>query len=416
MANKISVITVVYNDVAHIRQTMESFFAQTWKEKEYIVIDGGSTDGTADIIREYADRLSYWCSEKDDGIYDAMNKGIAHATGDWINILNSGDCYCAENSLEEAISLCRTEEADVIYGNSIRLQNGHTLYDEVPTDACGLRYSPIYRHGSSLVRTSVHKTHLFDVSKKDLFDYALDWYQIHTLFSEGYRFVKTNAFIETYDVEGASNHPIRSIILNYRITRTSGKSVKKLIRFLISLCFTIFRVSALYVPLRKFLLDTFPNTVLSHVPVWKIRKFCLQLLRSRIGLGSLIDRNCFFMDPNRFRIGCNSHINRSCTLDARGGLQIGNSVSVSHGVMLMTGSHDINSQNFQVCYLPIIIDDFVWIGCGAIVLQGVHIGKGAVVAAGAVVTKDVPPYTIVGGIPAKIIGTRNNNINYICTP
>ena len=71
MSNKISVITVVYNDVANIRATMESFFSQTWEDKEYIVIDGGSTDGTADIIKEYAPRLAYWCSEKDNGIYDA---------------------------------------------------------------------------------------------------------------------------------------------------------------------------------------------------------------------------------------------------------------------------------------------------------------------------------------------------------
>ena len=60
MSNIISVITVVYNDVKHIRETMESFFSQTWEEKEYIVIDGGSTDGTAEVIKEYADRLAYW--------------------------------------------------------------------------------------------------------------------------------------------------------------------------------------------------------------------------------------------------------------------------------------------------------------------------------------------------------------------
>ena len=63
IGNKISVITVVYNDVDHIRTTIESYFSQTWTNKEYIVIDGGSTDGTADIIREYANKLTYWCSE-----------------------------------------------------------------------------------------------------------------------------------------------------------------------------------------------------------------------------------------------------------------------------------------------------------------------------------------------------------------
>ena len=95
MSNKISVITVVFNDKAHIRQTMESFFSQTWEDKEYIVIDGGSTDGTADIINEYSNRLAFWCSEPDGGIYDAMNKGISHAKGEWINFLNSGDLYAS---------------------------------------------------------------------------------------------------------------------------------------------------------------------------------------------------------------------------------------------------------------------------------------------------------------------------------
>lgn len=113
-------------------------------------------------------------------------------------------------------------------------------------------------------------------------------------------------------------------------------------------------------------------------------------------------------------IGQNSHVNRLCTLDARGGLYIGNSVSVSHGVMLMTGSHDINSHDFSVNYLPIRIEDYAWIGCGAIVLQNVKIGRGAVVAAGAVVTKDVPPYTVVGGIPAKAINKRSSQLEYKC--
>ena len=156
MSNKISVITVVYNDAKNIRQTMESFFSQTWEEKEYIVVDGGSTDGTAEIIKEYADRLAWWCSEKDKGIYDAMNKGIQHATGDWINILNCGDAYCSEKSLGDAINNCDVDNADVIYGNSIRLQLGHTINDIASDDVRGLDYAPVYRHGSSLVREALN--------------------------------------------------------------------------------------------------------------------------------------------------------------------------------------------------------------------------------------------------------------------
>lgn len=120
MKHKVSVITVVYNDVAHIRETMNSFFSQTWEEKEYIVVDGGSTDGTADIVKEYADKLSWWCSECDGGIYDAMNKAIGHATGEWINILNSGDLFASKNALHDAIvNTPDIEHADVIYGDSI---------------------------------------------------------------------------------------------------------------------------------------------------------------------------------------------------------------------------------------------------------------------------------------------------------
>ena len=77
---RVSVITVAFNAVNDIRTTLESFFSQTWENKELIVIDGGSTDGTVDVIKEYADRIGFWCSEPDRGIYDAMNKGIAKAS------------------------------------------------------------------------------------------------------------------------------------------------------------------------------------------------------------------------------------------------------------------------------------------------------------------------------------------------
>ena len=121
--NTVSVITVVYNDVEHIRETMESFFAQTWEEKEYIVIDGGSTDGTVDIIREYSDRLAFWCSEHDEGIYDAMNKGVEHASGEWVNFLNSGDIYVSSGSLENVMVSDVITDSDVVFGNSIEIHD-----------------------------------------------------------------------------------------------------------------------------------------------------------------------------------------------------------------------------------------------------------------------------------------------------
>ena len=89
----VSVITVVYNDVKNIERTIQSVLSQPQEWIEYIVIDGGSTDGTVDLIKQYDHLITAWISERDDGIYDAMNKGIALARGDGITFLNSGDSY-----------------------------------------------------------------------------------------------------------------------------------------------------------------------------------------------------------------------------------------------------------------------------------------------------------------------------------
>lgn len=113
----ISVITVVFNDADHLATTVESVLGQTIAgEIEYIIIDGGSSDGTVDVIRRYADRLAHWVSEPDDGLYDAMNKGIAASTGRYIGILNCGDEYLADG-MEKLLTFAQTEDYEGVSGN-----------------------------------------------------------------------------------------------------------------------------------------------------------------------------------------------------------------------------------------------------------------------------------------------------------
>ena len=115
----ISIVTISYNTFSTIESTILSVINQTYPNIEYIIIDGGSTDGTIDIIKKYADKISYWVSEPDKGIYDAMNKGINKATGEWIIFMNTGDKFATENVLIDMVMEI-TPTIDILRANIIR--------------------------------------------------------------------------------------------------------------------------------------------------------------------------------------------------------------------------------------------------------------------------------------------------------
>lgn len=160
--------------------------------------------------------------------------------------------------------------------------------------------------------------------------------------------------------------------------------------------------------------DFLLNDIVAYIPCWAIRRCCYHLKGMKTGKRTTVNMHNLVKAARNISIGDCCHVNRGVILDGRGGLKIGNNVSVSYNVVLMTGGHDPNSIDFKGRFSPIVIEDNVWIGVNATVLQNVKIGKGAVVAAGAVVTKDVPPYTFVAGIPARAIGNRREDIDYKC--
>ena len=117
---KISIVTVCYNSEATIRDTIKSVMSQTYSNIEYIVIDGGSKDGTVSIIQEYKDRISFFVSEPDKGIYDAMNKGIKKSTGDYVGILNSDDIFYNDQVISDmAAVIDNAPDSDAIYGDLV---------------------------------------------------------------------------------------------------------------------------------------------------------------------------------------------------------------------------------------------------------------------------------------------------------
>ena len=120
-----SIITVCYNEAAHIKDTLESIVSQTCKDYEWIVVDGGSTDGTKDILEQYAEHFAWWCSEPDKGIYNGMNKGVTHATGEYVIFMNGGDCFHDEHVLEDVVKSGIT--ADVIEGKAADKDTGNII-------------------------------------------------------------------------------------------------------------------------------------------------------------------------------------------------------------------------------------------------------------------------------------------------
>ncbi len=415
---KISVVTVCYNAVDTIEETMLSVLNQTYTNVEYIIIDGGSTDGTVDIIKKYADRLAYWVSEPDRGIYDAMNKGIAAATGDYINFMNSGDKFVDNDTIKNAVNIF-PNNIDIIFGDSIEKDNQNNIFfKKCSANPDDLKNGPTYRHGASFVRSSIHKSHLFDLLKECQFGFGLDYNNIWTLYQEGYKFQKIELPILIYEKEGISCNAAKSHKYIFRIIHQAKKpTIIEKIKYEI---YHFLIISGIYRILtsiirRLFYFGTYLyNDPIGSFPCWRLRKFLLKILRTKLGHNTVLNMHQYIMHPQALIIGNDSHINRGCILDARGGLSIGSNVSISFNVSILTGSHDSNSLNFNLRYMPIIIGDYVWIGANATILNNVKIGEGAIIAAGAVVTKNVEPYTIVGGIPAKIIGQRSRELNYKC--
>ena len=156
----------------------------------------------------------------------------------------------------------------------------------------------------------------------------------------------------------------------------------------------------------------FSNVFVNKIPSRHIRKWVYKILGAKIGKHTFICRRVDILFPKGLNLAENVAVGWFVDLDARGGITIDHDTNISSHTKLITGSHDIDDPKFTALFKPINIGHHCWIGTGSIILQGVNIGDGAVVAAGAVVTKDIPANEVWGGVPARFIRKRNNKYDY----
>ena len=216
---KITVITVAYNAVKDIENTILSVINQTYFNIEYIIIDGGSTDGTLDIIKKYQDKITYWVSEPDKGIYDAMNKGALKATGMWLNFMNAGDIFYDEQVLEKVFKDNDWGDTDVIYGDVIIKYSKKEKLKKV-WSLTQLEKGMPFCHQSSFVRTTLQQQYLFNTNYKICADYDF----FYTLYKKKFYFKYTDILIAKFLNGGVSTDAIFNLLVeNWQIGKKNYK-------------------------------------------------------------------------------------------------------------------------------------------------------------------------------------------------
>lgn len=195
---KLSIITINYNNRDGLRKTIESVVSQTCLDFEYVVIDGGSTDGSVDVIKEHADRIDYWVSEKDNGIYHAMNKGVKAAHGEYTLFLNSGDYLCDDYVIANVFK--HDLNADIVCGNIFNDKGGGmNAPEKVTMEYFLLGCLP---HPSSFIRRDLFRVHPYD----ERYEIGGDWeFFLFHLIQKNVTYQRIEVDITAFDTNGISS-------------------------------------------------------------------------------------------------------------------------------------------------------------------------------------------------------------------
>ena len=219
---KVTIITVVFNAVGEIETTLKSIFEQDYISKEVIIIDGGSTDGTLEIISKFKHKIDYFTTAKDDGIYDAMNKGIKVARGDWICFMNSGDLFASTDVLKD-IFFQKKIDAEILVGDCIVDYKSFTKHVKVKKTR-SLDYGMTFCHQSVFVKTRLYQKKYFDLRFKIASDFNFFFWCCTT----GIGFKTYDFPFSRVSVQGVSDKMRARVLLeNRQIVREHSRSNMK---------------------------------------------------------------------------------------------------------------------------------------------------------------------------------------------
>lgn len=222
MCLKVSIVTVCYNSSSTIKDTIESVLSQDYVDVEYIIVDGGSNDGTIDIVKSYGNKISTFVTEKDNGIYDAMNKGVALATGDIVGILNSDDFYESESILSYVVgAFDKKPEVDIVFGDVVfvepsDLKKVTRFYRANRFSVWRLRFGWMPPHPATFIRKSAYeKVGAYSLKYKIAADYEMF---VRQLYVHGLKYLYINKVLVRMRSGGVSTSGFKSSLrLNLEI-------------------------------------------------------------------------------------------------------------------------------------------------------------------------------------------------------
>lgn len=201
---KITIITVVYNGAVTIEQTISSVVNQIYPNIEFIIVDGGSTDGTVEIIQRYSKKISKWISEPDNGIYDAMNKGVALATGEYVEIIGADDCLCSYDVMVRVAEQLN-ENVDILscyqYGVDEKLGLETLIKNDLARDK-KTYHGGMIPHGSMFVKRSLFDRYPFDTEYKVVSDYK---FFLQCYYDQDINFKYVDLPVVYFSMAGVSN-------------------------------------------------------------------------------------------------------------------------------------------------------------------------------------------------------------------